>query len=556
MKKGTSRLLIVGAVGVSFFSGILVSSKADPAAITRSLVLQSEQVLGLDLSPAEADSMISDLQEYRDSYAQLRRLKLSNDVSPALVFNPLPPGYRFPDSENKFRVDRVKGVTLPANPDDLAYYTLPQLGELLRTRKISSRELTSFYISRLKKYNPTLFFAVTITEELALQQADRADAEIRAGKYKGPLHGIPYGVKDLLAVKGYKTTWGSVPYKDQVIDADATVVKRLEAAGAVLCAKLTLGELAMGDVWFGGRTRNPWDLKRGSSGSSAGSASAVSAGCLPFAIGSETWGSITSPSTECGVTGLRPTFGRIPKSGAMALSWSMDKLGPIARTVEDCAIVFQALKGADGQDMSAVDAPFAYSQPGGSLNGYRIGYLESEFRRNYPNRANDSVALAKLESLGARLVPLKLPDLPVYAMSLILSAEAGAAFQELVLSNRDDLMVKQDKGAWPNTFRGAQFISAAEYINANRARSILVTELNKMIGDLDGYVSPTSGNNSITTNLSGHPCVVVPNGTNRSGRLTSMTFIGRLFGEGRLLQMAGVYQSATTFHTKHPSLNQ
>ena len=368
------------------------------------------------------------------------------------------------------------------------------------------------------------------------------------------LHGIPFGVKDLLSTKDYKTTWGSVPYKDQVIATDATVVKRLEAAGAVLIAKLTLGELAMGDVWFGGKTRNPWDLNRGSSGSSAGSASAVSAGCLPFAIGSETLGSIVSPSTECGVSGLRPSFGRISKHGAMALSWSMDKLGPIARTVEDCALVFQAVYGSDGQDLSVINAPFNYD---GSkkLKGLRVGYLEKDFQRKYANRVNDSLTLAKLKELGAELVPIQLPQMPYNDLVIILSAECGAAFQDLVISGKDDLLVMQNKNAWPNTFRGAQFISAATYINANRVRTLLIQQIHEQIKGLDLYISPSFGANLTASNLSGHPSVVLPNGFNSKGLPASITFMGQLFGEGKLLQAAQAYQQSTDFHKKHPQLN-
>lgn len=386
-----------------------------------------------------------------------------------------------------------------------------------------------------------------------MKQAKQADAEIKAGKYRGVLHGIPYGVKDLLSVKGYKTTWGSVPYQNQVIDTDATVVKRLEAAGAVLLAKLSLGELAMGDVWFGGTTKNPWNITRGSSGSSAGSASAVSAGCLPFAIGSETLGSIVSPSTECGTTGLRPTFGRISKTGAMALSWSMDKLGPITRSVEDCAIVFQAIQGIDEKDRSTIAAPFNYDGRK-TMKGLKIGYLAKDFKRRYANRANDSLTLAKLKDLGAELVPIELPDLPYNAITIVLSAECGAAFQELVITGKDDLMVRQGKNAWPNTFRAAQFIPAAAYINANRARSILIEQLNQKLKGIDLYISPAFGPNLTATNLSGHPALVLPNGFNSRGLPTSITFMGQLFGEGKLLQAAQAYQQATDFHLKRPSM--
>lgn len=408
-------------------------------------------------------------------------------------------------------------------------------------------------MERLKTYDKQLACVITLTEDLAIQQAKKADAEIAKGKYRGLLHGIPYGAKDLLAKKGYKTTWGSVPFKDQVLDYDATVVTRLEEAGAVLCAKLTLGELAWGDVWFGGTTKNPWNLKRGSSGSSAGSASSVSAGLLPFAIGSETLGSIVSPSSECGTTGLRPSFGRVPRTGAMALSWSMDKLGPICRTVEDCAIVFNAIKGTDGKDLSTIDASFSFNGNRKDLKGIRIVYLKKDFDRNYPTKSQDSLSLATLRKLGAELIPFELPNYPVGDMTIILSAEAATAFDELTRNGKDDTMVRQIKNAWPNSFRASRFIPAVEYLQANRLRTKLIQDMETKLKDIDVYISPAFGNANLTlTNLSGHPCVVLPNGFRPEGRPTSITFMGKLFGEGKLLEVAKIYQDATDFHKKHP----
>lgn len=499
--------------------------------------------------------MLNELDDQLGYFQELRKLNLPNSVSPALVFNPLPAGYQFPEQKSQFIVSSGAAVGLPANREELAFYTVRQLAGLLKTKQITSVELTRFYLTRLKKYNSRLLNVITFTEELAMKQAARADAEISSGKYRGLLHGIPYGVKDLLSVKGYKTTFGSAAYKNQVFDEDATVVKRLEDAGAVLVAKLSLGELAMDDEWFGGVTKNPWDIKRGSSGSSAGSASAVAAGCLPFAIGSETWGSIVSPATECGVTGLRPTFGRISKYGAMALSWSMDKLGPIARTVEDCAIVFNAIKGIDGKDLSVIEAPFNYNASNINLKGLRIGYLKIEFDKKYANKLNDSLTLAKLKSLGAVLIPIDLPGLPYRAMSVILSAEAAAAFDELTLTNRDNLLVRQGKNAWPNYFRSSRFIPAVEYIQANRARALVINQFSEKLKNLDLYISPSFTDNLLATNLSGHPCVVLPNGFNKKGLPTSITFIGQLFGEGKLLEAAQLYQNTTEFNRKHPAMN-
>lgn len=547
--------IIVFLCILCFILGGFITQKIEEEKITISLVKQAQKIIGLNFTDAEVDTMLQDLEGQRKSFAALRKLNILNSVSPVLNFNPLPVGYRFPDQANYFKVSAQQHIKLPANREKLAFFTITQLAGLIQSKQITSVELTHFFIDRLKKYDPVLLYAISITEERAMKQARKADAEIAAGKYRGLLHGIPFGAKDLLATKDYKTTWGSVAYKDQNIDLDATVITRLENAGAVLIAKTTLGELAMGDVWFGGKTKNPWDIKRGSSGSSAGSASAVAAGCLPFAIGSETLGSIVGPSTECGTTGLRPSFGRVSKHGAMALSWSMDKLGPIARTVEDCAIVFNAIQGTDGKDLSAIAAPFNYTSPTGtSLKGIRIGYINSEFKLKYSNSGNDSITLVKLKELGAELIPFELPVLPYGDMLIVLSAESGAAFQELSLSNRDDLLVKQDKNAWPSGFRSSNFIPAVEYIQANRARALLIEQLNLKMKNIDLFVAPAFGTNLSASNLSGHPCVVLPNGF-RNGLPGSITFTGQLFGEGKLLKIAQAYQRATAFHQNHPSLN-
>ncbi len=395
---------------------------------------------------------------------------------------------------------------------------------------------------------------ITLTEELALQQARQADEEIATGHYRGPLHGIPWGAKDLLATKGVKTTWGAKPYQDQIIDVDATVVRRLKEAGAVLIAKLTMGALAWGDVWFGGKTRNPWNLEQGSSGSSAGSAAATSAGLVGFSIGTETWGSIVSPSTRCGVTGLRPTFGRVSRYGAMALSWSMDKIGTIGRSVEDCALVFEAITGSDGQDLTVVDLPFNWN-PSLPLKDIRIGYLKKAFEEDYSSQKNDEAVLRVLRSLGVELIPLELPQLPVDSLSFILDAEAAAAFDELTRSGRDDLLVRQQPRAWPNAFRQARLIPAVEYIQANRIRTLLLQAMAEKMKDLDVYVAPSfGGNNLLLTNLTGHPAVVVPNGFDEKGSPTSISFIGDLFEEAKALRVAKAFQEATDFHLQHPKI--
>ena len=532
--------------------GFSVGLTTDELPITAETVMNAARLIGLEFTPAEVDSMLDDVTERRASYGKLRGESLANDVPPALVFNPVPVGFAFEKQRRDPRFAAVKPPKVPRDLEDLAFASVGELGALIRTRAVSSERLTKMYIARLKKHGPKLECVITITEDVALAQARRADQEIAQGRYRGPLHGIPYGAKDLLAAKGYRTTWGAMPFKDQVIDQDATVITKLEEAGAVLIAKLTMGALAWGDVWYGGMTRNPWDLEQGSSGSSAGSASATAAGLVAFAIGTETWGSIVSPGTRCGVTGLRPTYGRVSRTGAMALSWSMDKIGPIARTVEDCAIVFNAIAGPDGQDQTLIDAPFNYD-PSLKLSEIRIGYLKADFDSARTNKANDEAALNVLRNLGATLIPIALPRRSTDELSLILSAEAAAAFDDLTRSNRDDLLVRQIKNAWPNVFRASRFIPAVEYLQANRVRYQLIQDMASLMKDIDVYVAPPfEGDNLLLTNLTGHPCVVLPNGFSERGTPTSITFVGRLFGEATLLAAASAYQEATDHHRKHP----
>src|SRR4030066_2557474 len=459
-------------------------------AIEKENISSAEKIIGLEFTDAERDSMIDFLNEQLGNYKKIREIELDNNVPPAILFNPIPVGYNFSKERRTLRFSDYSYVKIPKDKDELAFYSIGELAELIRTKKIASTELTELCIQRFKKYDPILHCVITITEERALKQAKLMDEEIKAGIYRGILHGIPFGVKDLLATKDYKTTWGSVPFKDQMIDEDATVIKKLEEAGAVLVSKLTMGELAWGDVWFGGKTRNPWDTANGSSGSSAGPASAVSAGLIPFAIGTETYGSIVSPSTVCGTTGLRPTYGRVSRTGAMALSWSMDKIGTICRSAEDLAIVFNIIKGQDGLDQTLFDVPFNY-QPGIDFTKLKIGYLKGDFDKQYDFHTQDSVTLAKLKVLGAELIPIELPELPTNDLSIILSSEAGAAFDELTRSNTDNLLVRQIKDAWPNVFRSSRFIPAVEYINANRIRFILIQQMEKLMNEIDLYIAPS-----------------------------------------------------------------
>ena len=539
-----------------FFTAILILClpfiPLHSQSITKENIESAEKIIGLEFTDAERDSMQTSLDEQLTNYQNIRKTELANSVPPAILFNTIPVGFEFPKEQKPIKFSDYSSTILPKDMSKIAFYTIGELAELIRTKQITSTELTRFFLERLKKYDPVLHCVISLTEERALKQAKLMDEEIAEGKYRGLLHGIPFGVKDLLSTKNYKTTWGSVPFKDQMIVEDATVIKKLENAGAVLCAKLTMGELAWGDIWFGGMTRNPWDTTKGSSGSSAGSASSVSAGLLPFAIGTETWGSIVSPSTVCGTTGLRPTYGRVSRTGAMALSWSMDKIGPICRSAEDLAIVFNIIQGPDGIDQSLYDVPINY-EPEIDYSKLKIGYLKSDFDKQYDFHSQDSVTLSKLKELGAELIPIELPKLPINDLSIILSAEAGAAFDELTRSNRDTLLIRQIKNAWPNVFRASRFIPAVEYINANRIRFLLIQQMEELMKKVDLYIAPSwEGDNLLLTNLTGHPCVVLPNGFSEDGTPTSITFIGRLFDEGKLIAFAKKYQDATEFHKKHP----
>lgn len=511
-------------------------------------------LIGLRFDMAALDSMQAEVRDQAEGYRTLRAEAFPNDLPLSLVFQPPVNADRLPDSQAALDFGLPEAVAMPEDPADLAFYPVHQLAGLLRSRQVSSVELTQLFLDRLRRYGDTLECVITLTDSLALAQARRADAELAAGTYRGPLHGIPYGVKDLLAVAGYPTTWGARPYQDQTFAYTATVVNKLEEAGAVCVAKLTLGALAWGDVWYGGITKNPWNLTQGSSGSSAGSASATVAGLVPFAIGSETWGSIVSPSTRCGATGLRPTFGRVSRHGAMALSWTMDKLGPICRNALDCALVLAAIHGYDGHDRSVRDVPFNYdaSRDPRSL---RVGILREAFQPDGYNYANDSALIARLEAEGFDLIDKRLPDsLPVGALAFILSAEAGAAFDELTRSGRDSLLVRQVKNAWPTVFRASRLIPAVEYLQANRLRYLLTQQLNEMLAGVDVLLAPSFSQQLLMTNLSGHPCVVLPNGSYANGEGGSITLLGNHFDEANPLRLATYIQALTPFEEEHPAL--
>ena len=550
----------------TLFPGVLWARLSAGADITVETIASAEEVAGVHFDQTERELMLDGLKQQEQRIEALHKVPLDNSVSPAIVFDPLPPGKKIQSEARRPMVrSKVPHRAMPADIDELAFLPVTELSELVRRRKVTSVELTQMYIARLKKYDPVLRCVISLTEDRAFRQAHAADEEIRHGRYRGPLHGIPWGAKDLLAVRGYKTTWGAGPFKDQVIDADATVVQRLDDAGAVLVAKLTLGELAQGDIWFGATTKNPWKVDQGSSGSSAGPASSTAAGLVGFSIGSETLGSISSPSTRCGTTGLRPTFGRVPRTGAMALSWTMDKLGPICRSVEDCAIVLDTIYGPDGRDNSVIAAPFHWNA-NLSPKKLRIGYVKSAFDTPQTDPADpkkilhatkkfDDAALDVFRSMGINLIPVDLPDVPYDPMRIILSAEAAASFDELTRSDRDKELVQQGKGDWPNSFRTSRFIPAVDYVNANRLRSIAIQKWDDLMKTVDVIVTPTGAANLsqlVATNLTGHPAVIIPNGFRDDGTPVSLTFLGGLFEEAKVLAVASAYQNATGFHLKHP----
>lgn len=517
----------------------------------------AEKIIGLRFTAKERRLMIDGINAQRDAYKKLRAIAIANDVPPALSFDPRLPGMTFETTQRPIRFSQVKRPRLPVNIEDIAFWPIAPLAALLRSKQISSVELTKLYLERLQRYDPLLKCVITFTDELALKQARRADREIARGEYRGLLHGIPYGAKDLLATRGIRTTWGAEPYRDQVPNVNATVIDRLEEAGAILIAKLSVGALAWGDVWLDGTTtKNPWNLEEGSSGSSAGSGAATAAGLVGFAIGTETLGSIVSPATRCRVTGLRPTFGRVSRYGAMALSWSMDKIGPICRSAEDCAIVFNAIRGTDRCDLTVTDYPFNYDARV-DVTQLRVGYVKGAFEKKRENKANDDEALHVLKSLGIKLVPIELPQLPYNALTIILFAEAAAAFDELTRSNRDELLARQVKDAWPNVFRRSRLIPAVEYVQAHRLRTLAMQAMQQVLhtARIGVYVAPSLDEADLTrTNLTGHPAVVVPNGVTREGHSSSITFTGGLYGEAEALQVAKAYQDTTDFHLRKPEL--
>ena len=542
----------------------LAAVAEDATTITPEMIEAAQKIAGLSFTPAQRVALVERLNGDRSplkGFSEIREAALGNDTATALVFNPVPPGKPLLTGTSAMNPSSVD-VSMPSTNEELAFLPLTHLAKLVERRDVTPSELTELYLGRLKHYDPTLHCVVSLTEDIARRQAKRADEEIAAGTYRGPLHGTPWGSKDLLSVKGTKTTWGATPYKDRTIDTDATVYTRLTRAGAVLVAKLSMGALASGDRWFGGRTRNPWNTEQGSSGSSAGPGSATAAGLVGFSIGTETRGSIISPSTRNGVSGLRPTYGRVSRYGAMALSWSMDKIGPMCRSAEDCALVFDAIRGPDGKDNTLFDLPFNWDA-GRDIRELRIGYLRSAFdeieddpeepeqvARERATQRNNRAALDDVRSLDVELVPFDLPEVPTDAIGFILTAESAAAFDGLTLNgDLDSMKPPPEESRWPDTFRAARFVPAVEYIQANRLRMRIMQQVDEALGDLDLFIGSDLG----LTNLTGHPEISIPGGF-FEGTPTSLRFTGKLFGEAEILLLAHAYQSNTDHHLKHPQL--
>ncbi len=541
------------------FLSLSLFVSAQDTSIQKKDLNSASKLIDLSFTTKEIDTLYSDVIDNLANYKAMHNLSLPNSVPLSMWQTPVVPGMHFNKVQNPIAWKLDNSVQLPANKNDLAFYTIEQLASLIKNKKISSLALTQFFIERIKTWGDTLQCVISLQEEIAYAQAKKADAELAQGKYRGLLHGIPYGLKDLFAVKGTKTTWGAAPYQNQNIDEDAFVYTKLRDAGAVLVAKFTLGALAMGDYWFGGRTKNPWNLKYGSSGSSAGSTSATVAGLVPFAIGTETWGSIVSPSTTCGATGLRPTFGSISRSGAMALSYSLDKVGPICRSATDAAIVFNYIHGTDGKDGSAVNMPFNYT-PNKDIKKLKIAYAKNYFDKIKDTSRNEFKVLEEFKKLGVQLIPVNFPDSGVYnfnIMDVVIGAECAAQFDEMTRLNIDDILTRQTKSDWPNSFRTNRFIPAVEYINAQRHRYTLMQKVNEVMQQYDVIICPSrgDGNQSAITNLTGNPVVCVPTGFDKKLNLpTGISFVGNLYDEATILSIAQAYQKATNWDETHPAL--
>jgi Asp-tRNA(Asn)/Glu-tRNA(Gln) amidotransferase A subunit family amidase len=524
-----------------------------PQRVSKEMATAALATLGLQFTDAQVDMLLPTVNRTLASYEQLRTIDIPLDTPPALLFSPILPGHPVPQGQSLYRPPKEPALVHFKDPEELAFLPALQLGVLIRAKRISSASLTKLYLDRLKTYGPKLNCVITLTEDLATEQAKQADADLRRGKHHGLLHGVPYGAKDLFDTKGILTTFGAEPYQNRVPEYDATVIEKLRGAGAVLVAKLSMGALAQGGLWFKGMTKTPWNYDLTSSGSSAGSASATSAGLVGFSIGTETLGSIVSPATRCGVAGVRPTFGRVSRYGAMALCWSMDKIGPICRSIADCAEVLRVIGGPDGKDLAVLNAPLHWDSHK-PLKSMKVGYLAGEFDRlNEKTKPVYDAALDALRKAGVKLEPMQLPDFPLNAIRFVLDAEAAAAFDDITRSGAVDQLSGQAPNDWPNQFRSSRLIPAVEYIRAQRARSIYMQKFSELMSQWDAFVSTTNSPSLTATNLTGHPQVVVPCGF-VDGLPQGLLFTGRLFDEGAPMRLAYAYEQATDWHTKHPTL--
>jgi Asp-tRNA(Asn)/Glu-tRNA(Gln) amidotransferase A subunit family amidase len=530
-----------------------------PDIITADGMGAAQHLIGVNLPLGERESARSIVIRNRDNYEAVRKVPIPTETEPAFSFRPPRPRHAVPANAAPPRGTTAAPVARRfGSIGELAFEPVETLAGLLAARQITSVQLTTMYLDRLKAHDATLLCVVTLTEDLALEQARAADDEIRGGRYRGALHGVPFGIKDLFAARGIRTTWGAQPYVNQVFEYDATAVARLRDAGAVLVAKLSTGELAVGDLWFRGRTRNPWNPERGSSGSSAGPASAAAAGLVGFAIGTETGGSIISPSSTCGVVGLRPTYGRVSRHGCMTLRWTLDKVGVIARSARDTALVLAALHGPDGHDETVADVPFQPS-PRRDIKGLRIGYLASELLTSSSGETPQAAARRPLyeaamdvfRHAGATLTPVTLPDLPASAVYAILNAEAGAMFDELTRSGAINELADKGPNGRANQLRASRFIPAVEYIRAQRVRTLMLTQVNAMFDHIDVFLAPSSSDSVTMTNLTGHPAITFPAGF-VDHLPVGIMLTGRLWDEATLVRAARAYESATEWHTFRP----
>lgn len=571
-----AQLRTAAAAGLVAPAGVAAQTRSPVGADT---LAAAQQVAGLALPAEERQQAQALVARNLEHIEALRRVPLGPEVEPAFLFRPpldAPTGFTAtgarPDTPARPPAAAARGAeglggtvqVLGPAVETLAFAPVTVLAERLRAREVTSTALTRMYLDRLKRYDERLHCVVTLTETLALDQAAAADRELAAGRQRGPLHGVPYGLKDLFATRGIRTTWGAQPYVAQTFDYDATVVVKLREAGAVLVAKLSTGELAVGDLWFGGRTRNPWDPERGSGGSSAGPAAATAAGLVGFAIGTETGGSIVSPATTCGVVGLRPTYGRCSRHGCMPLRWTLDKVGPIARAVADVALVLEAIHGPDGRDETVPPVPFAWDGAR-DIAGLRIGYVADELERPPAAATAEErdrflarkplydAALQVYRDLGARLVPIALPDLPAVSVYALLNAEAGAMFDELLRSGAVNDLADKGPNGRANQLRAARFIPAVDYLRAQRVRRLLIERTNALFDAVDVFLAPPWSASVTLTNLTGHPCAAVPAGF-AGGLPVGLLITGRLWDEATVCRAAAAYEAATAWHTRHPAL--